>query len=71
MSEILRYPDRVKRVEERFRKVHVSGAGVNAVMRDVSEGWYIVFDSGMTLPCGEGKPEFVAGTPIRHTIEKV
>lgn len=71
MSEILRYPDRVKRVEERLRKVHVSGAGVNAVMDSVSEGWFIVFDSGMTLNAGTTMPDFSVGDPIRHTIEKV
>ena len=69
MPEILRYSDRVKRVEERFRYEYFSGSGDNTITTPVSEGWWIIFHSGLTLPCGPSRPDFTEGQSVRHSIE--
>jgi hypothetical protein len=71
MPEVLRYPDRVKKVEEHFRSEHVSGSGDSTVTRNISEGWFLTLESGLILPCGAGKPEFEPGDICRHTIENL
>lgn len=70
MPEILRFPCRVLKVEERHTMVYKSGLGENAITETKSLGWYIVLDNFIALPCGSGKPEFTFGDTVRLTLEK-
>lgn len=71
MPEILRYPCRILRLEERFTQSHVSGFGDHAVVEKKSLGYFITFDIGLTIPCGPGKPEFTEGDAVRLSVEKL
>lgn len=61
---------KVLKVEERFRKRWVSGAGPDAVFREESLGWFVVADGG-TMSVGPEEPEFMAGDVVRLSIGKI
>ena len=53
---------RVARIDERFKTVHVSGVGPDAIMREVSLGWFVQFErSQEALFCGAEKPSIEVG----------
>lgn len=70
MPEILRYPTRVTRVEERWRQDYQSGSGDKTVFQSVSTGFWITLDIGLSLPCGAEKPKFQPGDRVRLSLEK-
>lgn len=71
MAEIIRYPTRIIRVEERWTQVYKSGTGDKTVFDNVSTGWWITYDLGISMPCGSAKPDFRPGDSVRLTVEKI
>ena len=70
MSEVLRYPCTIIRVEERWNQQYESGSGDKTIFKSVSTGWWIVLNLGISLPCGLSKPSFNPGDHIRLSVEK-
>lgn len=70
MTEILRYPCFVTRVEERWTRKHESGSGDTTVFTSVSLGWFITLGIGVSLPCGDTKPDFKPGDHVHLSLEK-
>jgi len=61
----------VLEVKEVFRKEHVSGAGPEAVFRDVSRGWFLLLeDSYEAIHVGHEKPGLAPGDQIEILIRK-
>lgn len=66
------YHRTLKAVEERFHKKHVTGAGKDAVMEDVSAGWYATFvEDPVAAYLGPMKPGLKAGDKVKLTLEKL
>lgn len=67
------YHRTIKVVEERFRKVHVSGSGPDAVMKEVSEGWHVTFlEEPVAMYLGTVEPKLLrAGDGCTLTLERV
>jgi len=62
----------VKRVWERIEKVHLHGAGLEAVFQDQSFGWYVAFDGSYeALYFGPTKPDFNVGDKIKISFERI
>ena len=61
---------KVLKVEERFRRRWVSGAGPDAVFREESLGWFVIMDGG-TMSMGSEEPQFAAGDVVRLSIGKI
>ncbi len=63
---------RIFSIVERFKQVHVSGAGKDALFRQESLGWFICLEPGFyMLGIGPEKPEFREGDQIKLTMEKI
>lgn len=60
----------VRAVESRSRQVHVSGHNKEAVFRDESIGWYIVFDGNWSMCVGHERPDVTAGDLVIIRISK-
>jgi len=54
----------VMKVEERFNTRAVSDAGREAVMEDVSAGWWVTLDTGISLGMGRLQPHCAAGDEL-------
>lgn len=64
-------PTTVTLVEERFRRVHLHGAGDAAQFREESLGWFVWLEGSYEmLGVGPEKPALAIGDRIRITIEK-
>lgn len=62
----------VHAVEEKFNKLWVCGVGENAVFKDVSRGWFVLYtNSWEWLYIGTEKPSFKVGDRVKITQEKV
>lgn len=68
---MLSHIDRVKCVEERFKKIHTGGVGKEATFRDESQGWWLVTESGPSLYLGVDAGGFKEGDTIKLSISKV
>lgn len=66
-----KFSARIKRVEQRFEKRHISGVKEDAKFDDVSTGWWVVFEGWSTLMFfGLDEPELKAGDTMLMTITK-
>lgn len=63
--------DRVVKVEERFRRVYVSGIGKEAIFDEESIGWYVTTSSGISLCVGPVNPGWKDGDVIELSIRRV
>ena len=62
---------KVLEVKEVFRKEHISGAGKDADFREVSRGWFVLFeDSYEALHVGHEQPKLAPGDSIEILIRK-
>jgi hypothetical protein len=62
---------KVKRVEERFKLVHIGGVGKEALFETVSRGWFAVFEgSWEALGLGSEKPPLDPGDEIIISIQR-
>ncbi len=55
---------KVLKVEERFVERCTSGVGKDAVMEDISIGWFVVLDGGLSLGFGKWKPDCQPGENV-------
>jgi hypothetical protein len=64
---------RISAVEERFEKRHVSGVGPDAVMDEVSTGWWIVTAAPQPYATcvGSVRPPHEVGQEVRMAVEVV
>lgn len=60
----------VSRTEERYRTEWVSGTGKDATTRQVSEGWFVILDSGMSMHMGAQEPECAPGDTVMLAFKK-
>ncbi len=61
----------VKTVEERFEQIWVSGTQKDAVFRDNSLGWWVIFQGWPSaMFFGAEQPDFEAGDVIDMTARK-
>ncbi len=60
----------VRRVEQRFEKVGLRGAGPTAEMVERSLGWFIVLDTGTSLGFGRMEPQCDVGEEMIVTFRK-
>ncbi len=61
----------VKTVEERFEQIWVSGTQKDAVFRDNSLGWWVIFQGWPSaMFFGAERPDFEAGDVIDMTVCK-
>lgn len=66
------FKDRVKRIYERKKMVWISGVGRDAVMQEVSEGWYVAFDHGGAFRHGATEPtDFKVGDQVVIEVKKL
>jgi len=56
-------------VEERFRTVHISGYGEQAVTAQVSTGWWLLLDNKLALHLGADKPLYQIGDKLKWSLE--
>jgi hypothetical protein len=66
----LSYTFAIERVEERFKKVHVSGIGKEAMFRDESTGWWIVLRGNISLYIGKDSAGYKSGDIVKLTVSK-
>lgn len=58
-------------VEHRFKRVHVTGAGADAIFKNISIGWFVLLKgSWEALYLGAEQPDLVAGDRVRILISK-
>ncbi len=64
---------RIFSIVERFRQVHLSGIGKDALFRQESQGWFFCLEPGLFfLGVGPEKPEaYREGDRIKLTMEKI
>jgi len=62
---------RVLSVEEKFRDVHISGTGPEAVMGKESLGWFVRISESSAIRVGTEKPGLQPGDTVKLTMEKV
>jgi hypothetical protein len=70
MSMNLSYTFAIERVEERFKKIHVSGFGKEAVFADESTGWWLTLRGNISLYIGKGDAGYKAGDIVKLTVSK-
>lgn len=64
--------DVIKSVEHKFVKQWLRGTGNDAVFKEQSIGYYVVFTScPASMYLGDSEPSLRAGDRVRLTIEKV
>lgn len=62
---------RVRSVEERHTKIHVRGAGPDAVFQSRSDGWFVLVDNWPSaIWFGAEKPELQVGDQVRITFQR-
>jgi hypothetical protein len=61
----------VASIEEHFQTQYISGFGKDCVTREVSVGWFALFNGSYeALNLGKEKPNLKRGDPIRIIVEK-
>jgi len=71
MTDILRWPVRITRIEERKERRYISGSGDTTVYETQSLGWFIVLDCGVSLHAGPEKPDVDPSRPFRLSLEQL
>lgn len=68
MNLVLRF--KIFSIVERFRPVHISGIGKEAIFRQESLGWYVCLEPGFFLfSVGEKPANFKEGMAVKLTME--
>ena len=63
---------RVAHVAERFKTIHVSGVGKDAIMKEISLGWYIRFEGSQeAVFVGRDRPQVESGDHYKITFERL
>lgn len=62
----------VTRVEERYVRLYLGGAGAEADFEDRRLGWFAVFsEPQLAFKIGDSRPQLEAGDRVRLTIERL